>query len=65
MSCVRGTTLTFFSTYLSPLKRKACAAKLDFWMGFFFKKPSFKIAIAGRTVGHWASSQLYLLVNLF
>ena len=45
MSRVRETTLTFFVTYLSPLKPKACAAKFDFWTGFF-KNLSFKIAMS-------------------
>ena len=31
MLCARETTLTFFVTYLSPLKLKACAAKIDFF----------------------------------
>ena len=28
----RETALTFFVTFLSPLKPKAYAAKIDFWM---------------------------------
>ena len=40
MSHARGTTLTFFVTYLLPLKLKAYAAKIDF---FFF-------TFAGRSV---------------
>ena len=39
MSRARETTLTFFVTYLSPLKPKACAAKNDFWMGFSKIRP--------------------------
>ena len=35
------------------------------WTFFFFKNPSFKIALSGRVGGHRASSQVYLLVNLF
>ena len=31
MSHARETTLTFFVKYLSPLKLKACAAKIDFF----------------------------------
>ena len=34
MSRVRVITLIFFVTYLPPLKPKACAAKIEFWMGF-------------------------------
>ena len=43
---------TSLVTYLSPLKQKAYAAKIDFWTGFL-KNLSFKIAISGRAgVGH-------------
>ena len=31
----------------------------------FFLNPSFKIAMSGRVGGHRASSEVYLLVNLF
>ena len=31
MSHARDTTLTLFVTYLSPLKPKACAAKIEFF----------------------------------
>ena len=50
MSCAREKTLTTSIMYLSPLKRKDCAAKLDFWSFFFFHNPSFKIAISERAV---------------
>ena len=38
MSHTRATTLTFFIMYLSPLKPKACAAKIDFLDRFYKKK---------------------------
>ena len=34
MSRVSEAILTFFVIYLSPLKPKAFAAKIDFWTGF-------------------------------
>ena len=53
MAHARETTLTFFVTYLSPLKPKACAAKIDVLDGFYKKKKkkkkekkSFKITLS-------------------
>ena len=61
MFCVKETTLTFFVAYLSPLKPKACTAKIDFWTGSF-ENLSFKIAMS------WAmgveSPKVYLSVDL-
>ena len=52
MSRARETNLTFFFTYLSPLKLKACTPKIDFLDGFL-KNLSFKIEMSGRAdVGH-------------
>ena len=45
MSRAKVTTLTFFFTYVSPLKPKACAAKTDFLDGFY-KNLSFKIGMS-------------------
>ena len=45
MSRAREITLTFFFMYLSCLKPKACAAKIDFLNGFY-KNLSFKIAMS-------------------
>ena len=60
---VRGTTLTFFITYLPLLRPKACAANIDFWIGFYKKNLSFKIAMSWPAgVG---SPQVYCLVDLF
>ena len=57
MSRVREATLTSFVTYLTPLKPKAYAAKID-----FFKNLSFKIAMSWPAgVG---SPEVYLFIDL-
>ena len=55
MPCIRETALTFSVRYLSPLKPKACAAKLNF--GRIFQKfvLSNSDVMAG---GHWVSGGL-------
>ena len=35
------------------------------FLDFFFFNPSFKIVMSRREVGHWTSSEVYFLVNLF
>ena len=56
MSRAKETTLTFFFTYLPPLKPKACAAKIDF-LDEFNKNLSFKIAIKNKIRIHISASQ--------
>ena len=50
MSHARETTLTFFVMYISPLKPKACATKIDFLEGFY-KNLSFKTAMSRWALG--------------
>ena len=64
MSGVRELSLIFFVTFLSLLKPKACAAKIEFWTGFFFffKNLSFKVGMSW--LAGIGSPEVYLFIDL-
>ena len=55
-----------YTTYFCAVIRKS-SSYLELWsfLDGFLKNLSFKIAMSGRAGGHLASSEVYLLVNLF
>ena len=61
MPCIRKTAPTFFVRYLSPLKPKVFAVKIEFWDGFF-ENLSFKITMSW--LAGIGSPEVYLFIDL-